>query len=314
MARIAIIGVGAIGGVVASLLQSAGKHELMLCARRPLKGLVVESPAIGLRSDMAEEIRPEVQIEAKIWTQPEEAMPVDWVLIATKAYDAPTAARWLEWLRDKNAPVAVLQNGVEHRERFAPYIPEDRIVPVIVDCPAERRPAVDGVDRIAQRGPMSLKVAKGALGKSFVELFAGTLADAEVVDDWTTVAWKKLCHNSAGVLSALLLKPAGVVREEDIGEVALDLVRECVAVGRAEGAKLEDDLPEQVLAASRRASVDSVNSLLADRMAGRPMEIDARNGAVVRLGKKHGIPAPVNNMAATLLKALATADLMDRHG
>jgi 2-dehydropantoate 2-reductase len=134
------------------------------------------------------------------------------------------------------------------------------------------------------------------------------------VDDWTTVAWKKLCHNSAGVLSALLLKPAGVVREEDIGEVALDLVRECVAVGRAEGAKLEDDLPEQVLAASRRASVDSVNSLLADRMAGRPMEIDARNGAVVRLGKKHGIPAPVNNMAATLLKALATADLTDRHG
>lgn len=304
MARIAIVGVGAIGGVVASLLQSAGRHELVLCARRPLKGLVVESPAIGLRSDMVE-IRPEIEIEARIWTQPEEAQPVDWVMVATKAYDVPAAARWLEWLREKNTPVAVLQNGVEHRERFAPYVADDRIVPVIVDCPAERRPAVDGVDRIAQRGPMSLRVPGNALGKGFVELFAGTQADAEAVADWTTVAWKKLCHNAAGVLPALLLRPAGVMREDDIGEVALDLVRECVAVGRAEGAKLEDDLPEQVLAASRRAAVDSVNSLLADRMASRPMEIDARNGAVVRIGKKHKIAAPVNNMAATLLKALA---------
>ncbi|MBS1799683.1 MAG: 2-dehydropantoate 2-reductase [Acidobacteria bacterium] len=304
MARIAIVGVGAIGGVVASLLQSAGRHELMLCARRPLRGLVVESPAIGLRSDMVE-IRPEIEIEARIWTQPEEALPVDWVMVATKAYDVPSAARWLEWLREKDTPVAVLQNGVEHRERFAPYVPEDRIVPVIVDCPAERRPAVDGVDRIAQRGPMSLRVPDGPLGRSFVELFAGTQADADAVDDWTTVAWKKLCHNAAGALSALLLKPAGVMRDEEVGEVALDLVRECVAVGRAEGAMLEDDLPEQVLAASRRAAVDSVNSLLADRMAGRPMEIDARNGAIVRLGKKHRIATPANNMAATLLRELA---------
>jgi len=305
MARIAVVGVGAIGGVVASLLQSAGKHQLTLCARRPMKGLVVETPAIGLRSDMAEEIRPEMAIDATIWTQPEEAKPVDWVMVATKAYDVPSAARWLEWLREKNTPVAVLQNGVEHRERFAPFVPEDCIVPVIVDCPAERRPAVDGVDRILQRGAMSLRVPTSALGKSFVELFAGTQADAEAVEDWTTVAWKKLCHNSAGVLSALLLKPAGVVREEEIGEVALDIVRECAAVGRAEGAKLDDDIAEQVLAASRRASVDSINSLLADRMAGRPMEIDARNGAVVRLGKKHKIATPANNMAATLLKALA---------
>ncbi len=304
MARVAIVGVGAIGGVVASLLQSAGKHELMLCVRRPMKGLVVESPSIGLRSDMEEEIRPEMRIRASIWTQPEEAQPVDWVLIATKAYDAAETARWLEWLREKNTPAAILQNGVEHRERFAPYMPEACIVPVIVDCPAERRPPQKGFDRIAQRGPMSLRVPQGPLGKRFVELFADTLADAEAVEDWTTVAWKKLCLNSAGVLSALLLKPAGIMREDDIGEVAMDLVRECAAVGRAEGAKLDDDLPEQVLAASRRAAVDSVNSLLADRIAERPMEIDARNGAVVRIGRKHGIPTPVNNMAATLLRAM----------
>jgi 2-dehydropantoate 2-reductase len=269
-----------------------------------MKGLVVETPAIGLSSHMSEEIRPETAIVASIWTQPEEAKPVDWVIVATKAYDVPAAARWLEFLRQESTPVAVLQNGVEHRERFAPFVAPERIVPVIVDCPAERRPSEGGVDRIAQRGSMSLRVPADGAGKSFVALFQGSLADAAVTDDWTTVAWKKLCMNTAGILSALLEKPAGILREDDMGELAIDLVRECAAVGRAEGAKLDDDIAEQVLAASRRASPDSINSLLADRMAGRPMEIDARNGAVMRLGGKHKIPTPANTMAATLLRNL----------
>lgn len=304
------MGAGAIGGVVAALLQSAGRHQLVLCVRRQIKELVVETPAIGLRSDMAEEIRPEMRIEATILTQPEEATPVDWIVVATKAYDVAGAARWIEWLGAKGAPVAVLQNGVEHRERFSPYVDEDRIVPVIVDCPAERKPADgSGRERIAQRGPMSLKVPAGERGRAFVDLFEGTPADAATVGDWTTVAWRKLCHNAAGVLPALLLQPAGILREDAIGSVALDLVRECVAVGRAAGATLSDSVPEEVLAAYRRSAPDSINSLHADRLAHRPMEIDARNGVIVRTGRKHSIPTPANNMAVALLEAMTTKQL-----
>jgi 2-dehydropantoate 2-reductase len=305
MARVAVVGAGAIGGVVASLLQSAGQHELVLCVRRPLKELVVETPAIGLRSDMQDEIRPEMHIDATILTQPEEAQPVDWVILATKAYDAPGAAAWLEFLCTGGTPVAVLQNGVEHRERFVRYIAAERIVPVIVDCPAERKPANGtGVERIIQRGPMSLKVPEDAHSRGFVGLFSGTAADAAAVSDWTTVAWRKLCHNAAGVLPALLLQPAGILRSDSIGDVALDLVRECVAVGRAMGATLSDTVPEEVLAAYHRSAPDSINSLHADRLAGCPMEIDARNGVIVRMGKKHGIPTPANSMAVALLQAM----------
>ena len=288
MARIAIVGVGAIGGVVASLLQSAGRHELVLCARRSLGELVVETPD-GV-----------VTINATVLTRPEEAKPVDWVMAATKAYDVAGAAKWLERLSAEGAPVAVLQNGVEHRERFLPFVTEERIVPVVVDCPAERV----APERIVQRGLMSLKVPEGALGAEFVALFARTAADAVTVPDWTTVAWRKLCHNAAGAISALTLQPNGVMRDEAIGEIALELVRECVAVGRAEGAVLADSVPEDVLEAYRRSAVDGVNSLLADRRAGRPMEIDARNGVIVRMGRKHGIPAPANSMAVVLLGAM----------
>jgi 2-dehydropantoate 2-reductase len=292
MARVAIVGVGAIGGVTAALLQQAGGHELLLCTRRPMSALLVETP------------NGSVNVHAAFATDPNEAFEVDWVIVATKAYDVAGAAKWLESLASKGAPVAVLQNGVEHRERFALYVSTERILPVMVDCPAERQ----AIDRIRQRGVMHLKVPDCAIGRGFVELFAGTMADATVVSDFQSVVWRKLCFNSAGVLSALLLQPAGIVREEALGDVALEIIRECAAVARAEGAKLEENVAEVVLAAQRAAPPDSINSMLADRQAGRPVEIDARNGVIVRLGRKHGIPTPANSMAVALMEAMLTRD------
>jgi 2-dehydropantoate 2-reductase len=292
MARIAIVGVGAIGGVTAALLRQAGGHELLLCTRRPMSALLVETPNCR------------VDVHAMFVTDPKEAFEVDWVIVATKAYDVAGAAKWLERLASKDAPVAVLQNGVEHRERFAPYVATERILPVMVDCPAERQ----AIDRIRQRGVMHLKAPDCAIGRGFVDLFAGTMADATVVSDFQSVVWRKLCFNSAGVLSALLLQPAGVVRQEALGEVALEIIRECAAVARAEGAQLEENVPEVVLAAQRAAPADSINSMLADRKAGRPVEIDARNGVIVRLGRKHGIATPANSMAVALMEAMLAKD------
>ncbi|MGD0443007.1 MAG: 2-dehydropantoate 2-reductase [Edaphobacter sp.] len=289
MARIAIVGVGAIGGVTAALLQQAGGHELFLCTRRPMPGLAVETPD-GL-----------VEVRAVFVNEPAEAPAVDWVLVATKAYDVMGAAKWLERLCSKGAPIAVLQNGVEHRERFAPYVATEKILPVMVDCPAERQAS----ERVRQRGVMHLKVPDIAIGSEFVELFAGSPADASVVPDFLSVVWRKLCFNSAGALSALVLQPAGVVRGEAMGEVALEIIRECAAVARAEGAHLEDNIAEVILDAQRAAPADSINSMLADRQAGRPVEIDARNGVIVRLGRKHGIATPANSMVVALMEAMA---------
>lgn len=288
MARIAIVGVGAIGGVTAALVQQAGGHELLLCTRRPMSGLSVETPD-GV-----------VKVEGTFVTSPSEAVEVDWVIVATKAYDVAGTAKWLEQLCSKGAPVAVLQNGVEHRERFSPYVPLEKILPVMVDCPAERQ----ALDRVRQRGVMHLKVPDNTLGRNFVKLFAGTAADATTVPDFLSVVWRKLCFNSAGVLSALVLEPAGVVRGEAMGDVALEIIRECAAVARAEGANLEENVADIVLAAQRAAPADSVNSMLADRQAGRPVEIDARNGVIVRLGRKHGVATPANSMAVALMEAM----------
>ncbi len=287
MAQVAVVGVGAIGGVLASQLQTTGSHEITLCTRRAMEALTVNTPD-GV-----------VIVKARNLTDPKQADAVDWVLVATKTYDAESTGVWLHRLANAETRLAVVQNGVEHRERFAPYVDAERIVPVVIDCPVERQ--ADGT--VVQRGKVTMKVQEGPLGAEFKNLFRGSKAEIELVDDFKTAAWRKLCTNAAGAINALTMKPAGVFHDEAVGRLALEMVAEVVAVGRAEGARLDDSVGQQVLDMYRGQPRDSVNSLLADRMAGRLMETDARNGVIVRLGEKHGIATPFNRMAVTVLEA-----------
>jgi 2-dehydropantoate 2-reductase len=185
-------------------------------------------------------------------------------------------------------------------------VTSELILPVIIDCPAERQ--TNG--RVLQRGAVKMQVEAGGLGKQFAQLFAGANARVELTDDFLTAAWRKLCVNSAGAISALVAKPSGVLRDEALGKVALQIVAECVAVGRAEGAELEDDIGLQVLEGYRAQPPDSINSMLADRLARRPMEIDARNGVIVRKGERHRISTPSNRMAVAILQPLSGGSIL----
>jgi 2-dehydropantoate 2-reductase len=288
---IALIGPGAVGGSVAVWLAQSPEHDVTLCARTSFDRLEVETPDGP------------VAATPPVLSNPTQAQPTDWALVATKTYDADAAARWLERLVGPHTRVVVLQNGVEHVARFAPFVPAERIVPAVVDIPAER--SAPGL--IRQRRMGTILVPKGDNGDAFVHLFARTPIGVSTTDDFTTAAWTKLALNCAGAVSALTLRPGGIAWRDDIADIQRAMVRECVAVGRAEGAKLEGDLPDEVIAKYRAAPGDSVNSLHADRAAGRPMELDARNGVIVRLGAKHGIATPINAMIVALIEAAAAA-------
>lgn len=71
----------------------------------------------------------------------------------------------------------------------------------------------------------------------------------------------------------------------------------------AEGAVPEDTLEDEIIAGNRKSPANSINSMHADRLAGRPMEINARNGAIVRIGQRHGIETPMNQLMVTLPNA-----------
>jgi 2-dehydropantoate 2-reductase len=291
MTKIAVIGPGAIGGTVAAWLMQRPDNIVTVCTRTRLDQLKIDTPQGPLTA------RPRVLVT------PDEANVVDWALIATKAYDVTGAASWLRKLHGPGTRVAVLQNGVEHVERFAPYIPAEFIVPVVVDLPAERL----APGHIWQRRDGHLTVPASANGSDFAGLFQATGLAVSTTPDFRSHAWRKLAVNCAGAVSALTLRPAGIASSEPIGDIMRELVRECVAVGRAEGATLDDALVEEVLGGYRNGPPDAINSLHADRLAGRPMEIEARNGAIVRVGNRHGIATPVNQMIVALLRAASGA-------
>jgi len=143
---------------------------------------------------------------------------------------------------------------------------------------------------VLQRTPAQIRVKNSPNGRGFKKLFEGTSAEVELIDDFLSATWRKLCLNAAGALSALTLKLAGVLQYQAVGLVALEIVAECVAVGRAAG--------------YRAGAQDSINSFLAGRMAGRQTEIDAPNGVIVWLGEKYGIATPEKRMAVALMNAM----------
>ncbi|WP_093086057.1 2-dehydropantoate 2-reductase [Sphingobium sp. AP50] len=285
MSKVAVVGAGAIGATVGAWLTKRPAIDLTFCVRTPFEHLNVETPQ-GLITATPRQI---VDLS--------KAETVDWVIVATKTYDALGAASWINALSDLNTRVAVLQNGVEHLSRF-PSVNRDRIVPAIVDIPAERtKPG-----SVKQRRDGSIVVPANANGHDFAALFTDTSIDVQTVEDWQSAAWRKLAINCAGAVNALTMQPSGIARDAEIAELMRAFVRECVAVGRAEGAVLTDRLPDEVVDNYQNGPPDSINSIHADRLAGRQTEADARNGVIARLARQHGLSAPLNFMACILLK------------
>ncbi|MGH0032790.1 MAG: ketopantoate reductase family protein, partial [Myxococcota bacterium] len=204
-------------------------------------------------------------------------------------------ARWV----GPRTRVAVLQNGVEHRERLAPWVDAANLVPVVVACPADQT----APGRIVQRRTARLVVPDDAGGRAFAALYDGTEVRVETVADWTSAAWKKLCLNvTSGALAALAGVPLPEIRHPARGPLAHALALECARVARAEGADLPDADARAIAEAAASATRGGSPSTLTDRLRGRPLEADARNGAVVRIAAKHGIATPVNARAVELMR------------
>lgn len=287
MAFILLVGPGAIGATLANWLYQDDRHHVTVAARTPFEMIETGTPD-GI-----------IWAKPRVITEPAQAAAVEWILVTTKAYDSDAAASWFANATGPKTRLAVIQNGVEHVQRFEKYFDRARIVPVMIDLPVDRI----SPGQTIQRGAAKLVVPAGVNGADFLALFAHANFDAKQTDDFVTVLWRKLCLNSAGAVSAVLAKPTGIAHHDGVAEIMRTIVRECVAVGRAEGAKLEDSIPDAIVDSARRAPRDSGNSMYADRIKGRPMEYDARNGVIVRLGRKHGIEAPMNALMVTLLEA-----------
>jgi 2-dehydropantoate 2-reductase len=283
--KVAIVGPGAVGGALSAHLSTVEGIDQFLCARTPLASLSFDTEQGRLF------------LTPRVHLMPCDIDVVDWVIIATKAYDNSRAASWLSHITDNFTRIAILQNGVDQVERFAQYFDRHRIVETVVDLPVDRVSA----GNLRERRPGLIRVPDTAAGRDFCELFRTSSLRVETVEDFVTAAWRKLCFNCAGAVSAIALSRNAVTHDRAASDLARLLATECAAVGRAEGAMLAADIAEEVVQDLRRPNA-GVNSLLVDRLAGRPMEVNERNAVIVQKGAKHGIPTPANAFVVKLLQ------------
>ncbi|MEV4279087.1 2-dehydropantoate 2-reductase [Actinoplanes xinjiangensis] len=313
--RVAVIGAGAVGTVVAAAAVDAG-HDVVVCARRPIDRLVVE------RADSVREI------DVPVLVDPSEATEVDWVLLATKAQDAAGAAAWFGPLIGPNTTVVVLQNGVDHAERIGPLVPRGtRVLPALVYVAAESLgpghvlhrmgaritvPGAPGTTFDAARAtfdePSTARAGRVCATATdpadrFAALLDGSWLHVERVADFSTAAWRKLLTNvGANPVTSLTMKRMSVIQHEPaVRELTRALLDEAIAVGRAAGARLSDADIEHTLEIYDGFAGDDGTSMLYDRLAGRATEHELITGAVVRLGEQHGVPVPLNRAILALM-------------
>jgi 2-dehydropantoate 2-reductase len=293
-ATIAIVGLGGIGAAAAGCLYDAGRHHVVACARRPLDGFVLERPEGA------------VEVPLRTLTDPADAQGVDWVLLCTKAHQTPSTAPWLARLCHSSTRVAVLQNGIGHAARTAPFVGEATIVPTIVWFSGERL----GADRTKLRHMSShdLAVADDANGQAFAQLFNGTSLHVLLSTDLAKLSWQKLLINAVvNPITALTLQRMSVFRHNEVATLCAAILDEAAAVARAAGIEFAAGEVSQIMSALLALPAEAGTSMYFDRLAGRELEVEALTGAIVAAGERLGISVPLNRAILTLLRAINDA-------
>ena len=284
---VALIGPGAIGTTITAALHEVGRTPVV-CGR-------TAHPQLELRFDEGR-----IVVPGPVLTNPATiTRPFDVVFVAVKTTQLEDSAAWLSVLCNENTIVCALQNGVEQKAQFAPLVAGATVLPSVVWFPAQREPDAS----VWLRAKPRLTLPDTPQARQIQAILQDTRCSVELADDFPTVAWRKLLQNAVAGLMVLSGRRAGMFTRADITELSLAYLRECLAVARAEGAALSDSVPQEIIDGFHCAPADLGTSILADRVAGRPLEWDIRNGVVQRYGRAHGIPTPLSDVIVPLLAA-----------
>jgi 2-dehydropantoate 2-reductase len=262
---------------------------VLVCGRTP-------RDAIELRPDGADPI----VVPGPVRTDPDGVTgPVDVVILAVKATQNDEAAGWLGRLCDEHTIVLVLQNGVEQVEQVQPHCPSSPVVPGIVWYGAETQP--EGWVRL--RTAPRLVLPSGPSAETVAELLRGAGCQVDCDPDFITAAWRKLLVNALAGFMVLTGRRSGMFHRDDIAALSRRYVAECLAVARAEGARLPDGVVDELVDMFRKGPQDMGTSMLFDRENRRRLEWDIRNGVIIRKAGRHDLATPISDILVPLLAA-----------
>jgi 2-dehydropantoate 2-reductase len=301
--RIAVVGAGGIGAIYGASLASAGAEVVFVARGAHLAAI----RANGLR---IEGDRGETVIRPASATADTAAFgTVDYVLFSVKLWDVEKAGAQLRPLIGPETAVIPLQNGVDAAERLAAILGP---APVMGGT-AFVTGSIVAPGVVRQTGTYQ-RMTFGELdgrdderGRRFSDLCAAAGFEGVLSPDVRVPIWEKfvLLVPVAG-LNALTRLPLGTWRAEpDLVALFEPVLRETVAVGRAEGVDLPADSVERALATMWSMPDHHMSSMGNDLLRGNRLELPWFAGKVVELGRRHALPTPANGFICAALKPYA---------
>jgi 2-dehydropantoate 2-reductase len=301
--KVAVLGPGALGCLLAALLREAGV-DVSLVDYRPER--VARLRLRGIQVHTLEGVHRVIQVPAGLAP---EVGPCDLTIVAVKAYQTQASARALPGLMSRGGIALTLQNGLGNLESLARTVGPQRLLAGVgllgVTAQAEGRIIHAGRGDIYIGAPAGSRVSAPEVA-AVVDLFRRAGLACEPREDIEAVLWEKLVINvGINPLTALFRVPNGVLLElPEAWEVAVAAAQEAQAVAQAAGLTLSGD-PAARLRQVCTATAANRSSMLQDILAGRPTEIEAMNGQVATRGRALGLPTPVNDLLTRLLTAAA---------
>jgi 2-dehydropantoate 2-reductase len=292
--NIAIFGTGGVGGYFGGRLAQGGENVTFIARGEHLRAI----QAGGLR---VESIAGDFLISpARATDDPGQVGPVDVVLLATKAWQVPGAAEAMRPMIGTGTCVVPLGNGVEAPDQLAAVLGGKHVLgglcylSAFLAGPGHIRHV--GIEPVVMLGELDRQVSlraerlRGAFEQAGVKV--------SIPDDIQVAMWDKFLFIAAiSGIGAVTRVPVGEFRDlPETRSLLVAALQEIVAIARARGIRLPADALDKRLAFIDGMAQGVVASMSRDIVEGRPSELEAQNGAVVRMGRSSGVPTPVHEL------------------
>ena len=301
--RIIVIGAGGTGGYFGGLLARSGEDVTFLARGRQLEalrthGLTVKSRLAGTFS-----------VPVHAITDPGEIGPADLVLFCVKTYDMVAASQGLHALIGPETIVLPIQNGIDVARLLSDEVGAQHLVGGVAYVTSQ----IESPGVIVQAGGAgSIELGELEGGQSertrrLQQVLQHAGITTALPDDIRVSLWAKflfICAVSG--ITALTRLPIGqVLAYQETSNLLRAVMQEGETVARAYNIALPVNIVERQMAVVQAFEPAAMGSMAVDLLAGRRLEIDALNGAMVRMGKEQGLSLPFNTAIYAALKPYA---------
>jgi len=302
--KIAVVGPGALGSLLAGLLKAKTKEEVWLIDNSPRRAKRIREG--GIRIEGMSTVSCAIDVSAN----PEEVGPCDLVFICVKSYSTDDACKDIKDLISEKTFILTLQNGIGNVQVLNDHFGPEHIIAGVTNHGATL--VGPGHVRHAGKGDTVIGMYSGKiLGpvRDAANILIKCGFETKISKDIDSVVWSKLIINiGINALSAITrLKNGMLIKHDGARQILRNSIQEAVRVIKRKRIKLIYDDPIQKVELVCKATAANTSSMLQDVLSSKRTEIDYINGAITRQGKAFGIPTPVNEVLIDLIKTIESS-------